>query len=76
VGGAQRAPLSPVDAAYSVFVLLDFHLVRDAAPVLLKTIEEPPAHTVFVVVADEITPELVTIASRCVQIEFHAVAAT
>lgn len=71
---AQRAALKPVEAPYSVFVLLDFHLVRDAAPVLLKTLEEPPAHTVFVVVADEITPELVTIASRCVKIEFHGVA--
>jgi DNA polymerase III subunit delta' len=69
----QRAPLSPVDAARSVFVLLDFHLVRNAAPVLLKTIEEPPPHVVFIVVADEISPELVTIASRCVHVEFHGV---
>lgn len=69
----QRAPLSSVDARRSVFVLLDFHLVRDAAPVLLKTIEEPPTHVVFVVVADEVSPELVTIASRCVQVEFHGV---
>ncbi len=70
---AQRAALSPVEGGYSVFVLLDFHLVRDAAPVLLKTLEEPPAQTVFVVVADEITPELVTIASRCVRVEFHGI---
>lgn len=70
---AQRAALSPVEAGYSVFVLLDFHLVRDAAPVLLKTLEEPPAQTVFVVVADEVTPELVTIASRCVRVDFHAI---
>lgn len=69
----RRAALSPVDAPRSVYVLLDFHLVRDAAAVLLKTIEEPPPHVVFVVVADEITPELVTIASRCVQVHFHAV---
>jgi DNA polymerase-3 subunit delta' len=69
----QRASLSPVDASRSVYVLLDFHLVRDAAAVLLKTIEEPPRHVVFVVVADEITPELVTIASRCVQVHFHAI---
>lgn len=69
----QKAPLSPIDAARSVFVLLDFHLVRDAAPVLLKTIEEPPPHVVIIVIADEISPELVTIASRCVQISFHGV---
>jgi DNA polymerase III subunit delta' len=69
----QRAPLSPVDATRSVFVLLDFHLVRDAAPVLLKTIEEPAPHVVFIVVADEVTPELVTIASRCVQVQFGSI---
>lgn len=70
----RRASLSPVDAPRSVYVLLDFHLVRDAAAVLLKTIEEPPPHVVFVVVADEVTPELVTIASRCVRVDFHAMA--
>lgn len=69
----QRASLSPVDAARSVYVLCDFHLVRNAAPVLLKTLEEPTAHVVFLVLADEVTPELVTIASRCVQVEFHAI---
>jgi DNA polymerase-3 subunit delta' len=36
---------------------------------LLKTIEEPPESTVFVVLADHVPPELVTIASRCVTIE-------
>ena len=69
----QHAPLSPVDASRSVYVLLDFHLVLGAAPVLLKTIEEPPEHVVFVVVADEVTPELVTISSRCVHVDFHAI---
>lgn len=69
----QRASLSPVDAQRSVFVLLDFHLVQNAAPVLLKTIEEPAPHVVFIVVADEVTPELVTIASRCVQVPFQSI---
>ena len=37
---------------------------------LLKTIEEPPPSTVFVILADHVPPELVTIASRCVRIDF------
>ena len=41
---------------------------------MLKTIEEPPAVTVFLVLADQVTPELVTIASRCVRILFAALA--
>ncbi|HSH59525.1 MAG TPA: hypothetical protein VK988_07775 [Acidimicrobiales bacterium] len=65
----RLASLSPVEARRKVLVLVDFHLVRDAAPALLKAIEEPPATTVFVVLADQVPPELVTIASRCVRVE-------
>lgn len=61
---------SPVEGARRVLVLTEFHLVVDAAPVLLKAVEEPPPSTVFLVLADEITPDLVTIASRCVVVRF------
>ena len=37
---------------------------------LLKMIEEPPASAVFVLLAEHVLPEIVTIASRCVTIEF------
>lgn len=67
------ASLSPPEGDLQVFVLVDFHLVGQAAPILLKTIEEPPATTVFVVLAEEIAPELVTIASRCVRVDLAAV---
>jgi DNA polymerase III subunit delta' len=63
---------SPTEGEYKVLVLVDFHLVTNAAPTLLKIIEEPPPSTVFVVLADQVTPELVTIASRCVQVRFGA----
>lgn len=65
----RLASLSPVEGRRKVLVLVDFHLVRDAAPALLKAIEEPPASTVFVVLADQVPAELVTIASRCVRVE-------
>lgn len=64
------ASRSPVEGPRKVLVLTDFHLVEEAAPVLLKTIEEPPASTVFVITAEHVPPELVTIASRCVQVHF------
>jgi DNA polymerase III subunit delta' len=67
---AQRRPLH---AARQVIVVLDVHLVLDRAPVLLKTLEEPPGDTVFVLLADDVTPDLVTIASRCVEIPFPPV---
>lgn len=77
VGDAREigrlASLSPVEGRRRVLVLVDFHLVEQAAPALLKTIEEPPATTVFVVLAEHVPPELVTIASRCVRIDFAPV---
>jgi DNA polymerase-3 subunit delta' len=66
----RAAARSPVEGDRKVLILLDFHLVREAGPALLKTIEEPPASTVFVILADYVPPELLTIASRCVRIDF------
>ena len=54
-----------------VVVLTDFELVDEAAPALLKTVEEPPGETVFIILAEAVTPKLVTIASRCVEIRFN-----
>ena len=70
---ARRAELAPPEGTHQVLVLVDFHLVRSAAPALLKTIEEPPSSTTFVVLAEEVTPELVTIASRCLRVDFRPI---
>jgi DNA polymerase-3 subunit delta' len=43
--------------------------VGDATPALLKTLEEPPASTVFVLLADAVAPEIATIASRCARVD-------
>ncbi|HEX3538945.1 MAG TPA: hypothetical protein VHT75_00755 [Acidimicrobiales bacterium] len=67
----RAASRSPVEGDRKVLVLNDFHLVREAGPALLKSIEEPPPSTVFVITAEFVPPELVTIASRCVQIDFR-----
>lgn len=70
----RAAVRSPVEGNRKVLVLCEFHKVSTVAPKLLKTIEEPPPSTVFVILADDVPPELVTIASRAVRIEFHPVA--
>ena len=67
---AQRRPLH---AGRQVIVVLDVHLAALRAPALLKTLEEPPGDTVFILLADEIVPELVTVASRCAEIPFPPV---
>jgi len=69
----RQASLAPSEGGLQVIVLVDFHLVGDAAAILLKSIEEPPPTTVFVILAEELPPHLATIASRCVRIDLAAV---
>ena len=66
----RLAVRSPVEGNRKVLILTDFHLVDEAAPALLKTIEEASETTVFIILADTVTKELVTVASRCVRIDF------
>jgi DNA polymerase-3 subunit delta' len=66
--------LAPVESDRKVVVLHDFHLLTaEAAARLLKSIEEPPPSTTFVVLADFVPPELITIASRCVRVDFRSI---
>ena len=61
---------TPNEAARKVLIVPEFHLAQDAVPALLKVVEEPPPSTVFVILADHVSRELVTIASRCVRVDF------
>lgn len=71
----RHATLAPVEGGRKVVVALGCEFMEDeAAGYLLKIVEEPPASTVFVLIANEVVPELVTIASRCVRIEVHSLA--
>ena len=66
----RLAARSPVEGRRKVLVLVDFHLVAQQYARVLKTLEEPVASTVFIVLAEHIPPELITIESRCVRIDF------
>ena len=70
----RLATRTPNEGHRKVLQLIDFHLVREAAPTLLKIVEEPPPSTIFVILAEHVPPELVTIASRCVRIDFGRLA--
>ena len=67
---ARMALRTPRAGRYQVLVLVDFDLVEKAAPALLKTIEEPPDTTVIILIAETVPRSFVTIASRCVQVQF------
>ncbi|WP_420451580.1 ATP-binding protein [Ilumatobacter sp.] len=67
--------LAPTEGPRKVLVLDEFHLLRpEGAALLLKTIEEPPESTMFVICADFVPHELVTISSRCARIDFRPIA--
>jgi DNA polymerase-3 subunit delta' len=71
IAAASRAS---VEGGGKVIVLDEFHLVTpQVGNKLLKSIEEPSAGTVFLVLADDVTPDLVTIASRCVRVDLGTV---
>ena len=66
---------SPVEARRKVIVVDRFDTAEpEAAASLLKTIEEPPATTTFVLLAEEVPAEHVTIASRCFRVDFPPLA--
>ncbi len=65
---------SPIEADRKVIVVDRFDTAEPAAAAsLLKTIEEPPASAVFVLLAEEVPDEHVTIASRCVRVDLPPV---
>jgi len=69
----RQAARSPAEGARKVIVLEDFHLIDRFGAILLKYVEEPPASTFFVILAEDVPPELVTIASRSVRIDLGPV---
>ena len=70
----RTASLAPSEGDRKVMILDEFHLLRpEGAALLLKTIEEPPASTTFVILADFVPHDLITISSRCARIDFRLV---
>ena len=68
----RLAAMSPVEGDRQVIILHEFHLLTAmGAAALLKTVEEPPPSTIFVILADLMSPDLVTIASRCARVDFQ-----
>ncbi|MFT7599368.1 MAG: DNA polymerase-3 subunit delta' [Acidimicrobiales bacterium] len=67
----RAGQISPVEGARKVIVVHAVDVIQEAAiGMLLKLIEEPPSSTIFVLLAEDIPPEIITIASRCVTVEF------
>ncbi len=62
---------TPLEGSRKVIIVDGIDTIQEEAiGKLLKVVEEPPPSTVFVMLADTVPPEIVTIASRCVPVEF------
>lgn len=63
---------APAKLKYKVFIIDECHqLSKDAANALLKTLEEPPAHAIFILATTELHKILPTIMSRCQRFDFR-----
>jgi DNA polymerase-3 subunit gamma/tau len=64
----------PVSARYKVYIIDEVHMLsRQAFNGLLKTLEEPPDHVIFVFATTEIRKVPVTVLSRCQRFDLHRI---
>jgi DNA polymerase III subunit gamma/tau len=67
----DRVALQPVRGRRKVYIIDEAHmLTKEASNAVLKTLEEPPPHVVFVLCTTEMTAMLPTIRSRCQRFAF------
>lgn len=70
----ETVALAPTRDRYKVFIIDETHMLSNSAfNALLKTIEEPPAHVVFILATTEVHKVPATIASRCQRFKFRPV---
>lgn len=70
----EEVVYAPADLRYKVYIIDEAHMLTDAAfNALLKTLEEPPAHVVFIFATTEPHKFPVTILSRCQRFDFKRI---
>ena len=68
----EQVYFAPVSSRYKVYIIDEVHMITtDAFNALLKTLEEPPDHVVFILATTEPQKILNTILSRCQRFDFH-----
>ena len=68
----ERVALAPVSGSHKVYILDEAHMLSPAAwNAFLKTLEEPPPNTVFVLATTEAHKVLATVADRCHRFDFQ-----
>lgn len=70
----NRVQFAPTRGRYKVYIIDEVHMLSPAAfNALLKTLEEPPAHVVFILCTTDPQKILETILSRCQRFDFHRI---
>ena len=70
----EKVNYSPSQGDFKVYIIDEVHMLSTAAfNALLKTLEEPPAHTVFILATTEIQKIPATVLSRCQRYEFRQI---
>lgn len=70
----ETVKFAPVDGRYKVYIIDEVHmLTQEAFNALLKTLEEPPAHVVFILATTEAHKVPATIQSRCQRYDFKRI---
>ena len=73
----EKARFTPLHLNYKVYIIDEVHMLSTSASnALLKTLEEPPAHIVFLLATTEPQKLLATVVSRCQRFDFHRLAIT
>lgn len=71
----EEAAFTPASAKYRVYIIDEVHMLSVGAfNALLKTLEEPPAHVLFILATTEVHKLPATILSRCQRFDFHRIA--
>ena len=62
----------PTVGRYKVYIIDEVHMLsKSAYNALLKTLEEPPAHAIFILATTEVQQIPATVMSRCLRFDFH-----
>ncbi len=70
----EKVQYPPVSCKYKVYIVDEVHMLTGAAfNALLKTLEEPPKHAVFILATTEVHKIPATILSRCMRFDFRLI---
>jgi len=70
----EKANFAPTSLAYKVYIIDEAHMLsKSSFNALLKTLEEPPKHAIFILATTEINKIIPTIQSRCQRFDFRRI---